>query len=324
MRRFSLKLAAACALAATSISTAFAHANLERPEAAPGSYKAVLRIPHGCDGKPTDTVRIEIPEGYIGVKPMPKAGWTTEIEKGDYAREYDLHGKKVSSGVKAVTWKGGDLPDEFYDEFVVSGSLAGVEGGQKLLFVTRQKCGDAELVWSEVATEGQDPHSLEHPAPALTIVAAEQHGHGHGAAAPAADAGGAGDIELTGGWARAMLPGQPTGGAYVTITNKGAEADRLVGASSPAAGKVEVHTMTVVNDVMTMRPAEGGLEIPAGGAVELKPGGFHLMFMQVSQPFQAGGEVPVTLEFERAGKVELVLPVSAAKAPAGHHSGHGG
>lgn len=321
MRPFILKIAAACVLTAASSLPAFAHASLEKAETTPGSYKAVLRIPHGCDGKPTDTVRIAIPEGYIGVKPMPKAGWTIELEKGDYAREYTLHGDKVSAGVTAVTWSGGDLPDEFFDEFVVSGTLAGVEPGQKLLFVASQKCGEAQLVWDEVAAEGQNPHSLEHPAPVLTIRAGGDGHHAHGAAT--AELATVGDLSIAEGWARAMLPGQPAGGAYVTIANKGAEPDRLVGANSPAAGKVEVHTMAVVNDVMTMRPVEGGLEVPAGGKLEMKPGGFHLMFMQVSQPFRDGGQVPVTLEFEKAGKVEIVLPVTAKGAPE-DHSSHGG
>lgn len=128
----------------------------------------------------------------------------------------------------------------------------------------------------------------------------------------------AGKLEISEAWARAMLPGQPAGGGFLTITNKGGEPDRLVGASSPAAGKVEVHTMEVVNDVMTMRPVQGGLEIPAGATVELKPGGLHLMFMKVSEPFKDGGTVPVSLEFEKAGAVEVVL---AVRKPGQEHSG---
>lgn len=129
----------------------------------------------------------------------------------------------------------------------------------------------------------------------------------------------AGNLEISGGWARAMLPGQPTGGAYLTITNKGSEDDRLIAESSPAAGKVEIHSMDVVNDVMVMRPVEGGLAIPAGAPVELKPGGLHLMFLQVSEPFRDGGTVTLELQFERAGKVDVVLPVRQARPD---HSGH--
>jgi copper(I)-binding protein len=119
----------------------------------------------------------------------------------------------------------------------------------------------------------------------------------------------AGDLEIGAYRAKAMLPGQPVGGGYLTIANKGAAPDRLMAVTSPSAGMVEIHVMEMVNDVMTMRPVEGGLEIPAGATVELKPGGTHLMFMMVTEPFKEGGEVPVTLEFEKAGKVELKLPV---------------
>jgi periplasmic copper chaperone A len=259
------------------------------------------------------------------VKPMPKVGWTLETTKGDYAERYDLHGKAVTSGVRSVTWSGGSLPDEFYDEFVLSGTLANVEEGQKLFFKTLQECDDGEVAWNEEPAEGQDPHSLEHPAPSLTILAAGGgvHGHGSHSVPVASDAVAVGDLTITGAWARAMLPGQPAGGGYLTIANKGQVADKLVSASSPSAGKVEIHTMEVVNDVMVMRPLEGGLDIPAGATVELKPGGLHVMFKAVKEPFKEGGSVPVALEFEKAGKVEVMLPVQA-KQGTDEHVGHGG
>jgi uncharacterized protein YcnI/copper(I)-binding protein len=319
MRRIFMPLAAACALTAISIIAAHAHASLEKGEAAPGSYKAVVKIPHGCDGQATHTVRLQIPEGYIGVKPMPKPGWAIATVKGDYARKYDLHGEEVASGVTEVTWSGGDLPDDFFDEFTVSGTLAGVEEGQTLFFKTTQLCADGEVAWTEEPAEGQDPHSLEHPAPALKIAAAGGGHEGHGAHQNAVVT--VGDLDITGQWARAMLPGQPAGGGYLTVANKGGDADRLVSASSPAAGRVEIHSMEVVDGVMVMRPVAGGLEIPAGGKVELKPGGLHLMFLEVAERFEEGGNVPLTLEFEKAGKVELTLPVKAA-AGGGDHSNH--
>ena len=130
-----------------------------------------------------------------------------------------------------------------------------------------------------------------------------------------------GDIEVSSGWVRAMLPGQPSGGGFVTIANTGQAPDRLVAAASPAAGKVEIHTMEIINDVMVMRPVEDGLEIPAGGRVELKPGGLHLMFMDVAAPFAAGSAITLTLEFENAGKVEVQLP---AMKPGSNPSSHGG
>lgn len=89
------QILAAVAVAALGASNALAHVSLETKEAAVGStYKAVLRIPHGCEGKPTNVVRVKIPEGVIAVKPMPKAGWTLEKVKGAYAKSYDLHGTR--------------------------------------------------------------------------------------------------------------------------------------------------------------------------------------------------------------------------------------
>lgn len=323
MRHLLIQFAAATALSAISVAAVHAHASLEKAEAAPGSYKAVVRIGHGCDGQPTHSVRVEVPEGYIGVRPQPKAGWSIDIEQGDYAHAYSLHGREVAAGVTAVTWSGGSLEDAHYDEFVLSGTLAAAVAGRPLFFKTVQTCPDARLAWDEIPAAGQDPHALDHPAPGLVVLAANDghgSGHGHGGSEAAAAAA---DIEVSAAWARAMLAGQKAAGAYMTLTNTGVEADRLVGGSSPAAGKVEVHTMEVVNDVMTMRPVEGGLEIPAGGSVELKPGSFHVMFMDVATPFVEGGTVPVTLEFEKAGSVELSLPVRAMQGAGGHGNGHG-
>jgi len=323
MRNLLVKLAAAAALSAVPTVSALAHATLERPQAAPGSYKAVLRVPHGCDGKATHTVRVTIPEGYIDVKPMPKPGWELAIEKGAYDHAYKLHGSEVTEGAKTVTWSGGRLDDAHYDEFVLSGTLAPSVAGSTLHFPATQLCDGGEVSWNEIAAPGQNPHELAHPAPSVTVAQADgaEAGHdghgGHGDHA-ATEAIHAGDLAITAAWARAMLPGQPAGGGYLTIANGGAAADRLVGAESSAAGKVEIHTMSVVNDVMTMRPVEGGLEIPAGATVELKPGGFHVMFLQVSEPFREGATVPVTLVFEKAGRVEVPFPVRAASGGGGH------
>ena len=300
--------ALAAAFAIISSAPAMAHVSLQQAEAAPGTYKAVLGIPHGCDGEPTVSVRVEIPEGFVDAKPMPKPGWDLEIERGDYARTYKVHGEEFSSGALAVTWKGGSLPDDQYDEFTVRGTLAGVTQGERLFFKTIQTCSSGEQVaWVEEPQSGQDAHSLENPAPSVLIRAG-----GHAADRPSHGMSGeakAGDLTITGAWARAMLPGQPTGGAYMTIGNAGKEPDRLIAVTSPAASEVEVHRMEMKGDVMIMRPVEGGLEIPAGASVKLEPGGLHLMFNHSAAPFKEGAEVPVTLEFERAGKVDLMLPV---------------
>ena len=132
-----------------------------------------------------------------------------------------------------------------------------------------------------------------------------------------------GAMKISGAWARAMLPGQPVGGGYLTIENTGAQADRLVAVTSGASPDIQIHEMKMEGDVMKMRQLSEGLEIPAGGKVELKPGGYHLMFMAVPGPFKEGGMVKVTLKFEKAGEAEVTLPVAAAdaKGPGDMHGG---
>ena len=121
-------------------------------------------------------------------------------------------------------------------------------------------------------------------------------------------------------WARATAPGAKVAGGYMVIRNAGA-ADRLVSASSPAAGKVELHVHINDNGVMKMREVPG-FDVPAKGAFELKPGGAHLMFMDLKRPFKEGDKVPVTLKFEKAGEVKAdfqVGQVGGSEAPTGHH-----
>lgn len=169
-----------CALAAASLATsAVAHATLEQTEAPAGSYyKAVMRVPHGCDGQATHTVSIRVPEGMIGVKPMPKAGWTLKTVTGAYENTYDNHGREVSEGVVEVIWSEGNLPNDWYDEFVLRGKLdGGLEEGGTLYFHTVQTCADGTVSWSEIPAEGQDSHDLKRPAPALTITGGHDHHH---------------------------------------------------------------------------------------------------------------------------------------------------
>jgi len=123
-----------------------------------------------------------------------------------------------------------------------------------------------------------------------------------------------GDIEITDAFARATLPNAPVAGGYLTITNRGTDDDRLVSATSPAAGKVELHEMSMQNDVMTMAPLPDGIAIAAGETVSLSPGGVHIMFMQLAKPFVEGESVPVTLKFEKAGEVTLDLSISGVGA----------
>ncbi len=121
-----------------------------------------------------------------------------------------------------------------------------------------------------------------------------------------------GDLELSGGFTKAMLPGQPVGGGFVVIKNSGSADDVLVAAESDVADRVELHEMVMENDVMKMRPLKDGIPVPAGGTVELKPGGLHMMFMGVKEPFVEGGTVKVKLTFKNAGSADVVLPVGPA------------
>lgn len=121
-------------------------------------------------------------------------------------------------------------------------------------------------------------------------------------------------------WLRATAPGAKVGGGYLTIRNTGTAADRLVGASSPAAARVELHVHFKEGEVMKMREVRA-FDVPAQGSFELKPGGAHLMFMELRQPFKEGDRVPVTLKFEKAGEVSAEFHVGrlgGATAPTGH------
>lgn len=130
-----------------------------------------------------------------------------------------------------------------------------------------------------------------------------------------------GELEIDRPWTRATPPGADTGGGFLTITNESDAPDRLVGAASPIAGRTEIHEMTVVDDVMRMRPLAEGIEIPAGATVELKPGSFHIMFLDLAGPIEQGATVPVTLDFEKAGSIDVELTVAPPGAPGPEH-GH--
>ena len=123
-----------------------------------------------------------------------------------------------------------------------------------------------------------------------------------------------GNLTISAPYVRAMVPGAPVGGGYMTITNMGGTDDRLVAASSPRAAAVQIHEMKMDNDVMIMRELAGGLPIPAGQTVELKPGGYHVMFMKVAEPFLQGQTVKATLKFEKAGSVDVDFPVGSIVA----------
>lgn len=152
---------------------------------------------------------------------------------------------------------------------------------------------------------------------ALSLPAAAVLAHGYKA----------GTLSIAHPWSRQTAPGQTVGGGYLVVTNAGAKDDRLVAVSSPTATQVQLHTMSMDGGVMRMREVTGGLTVPAHGTLELKPGGYHVMFIGLKAPFKLGAKVPATLTFQRAGKVQVEFAVepitSTGPAPAMEH-GHAG
>lgn len=335
VNRTLLAWAAALLVSAPS---AQAHVNLERPEAPRGkSYKAVLKVPHGCDGTATHTVRVEIPEGFIGVKPMPKPGWTIKTVRGPYAQTYGYYHGPIKEGVREIEWSGGELPDDHYDEFVAAGFLAReLEPGAKLYFKVVQVCAKGEERWVDVPGDGVDPHDLKAPAAVLRIAVdageekhAHGHKHGHGhthaeakGAAPEDGAATIGTLAVDGAWTRATADGAKVAAGYLTIRNTGSAADTLVAVETSVAGRGEIHDMTMTDGVMRMRRLAEGVEIPAGGAVELKPGGKHIMFLDLKERLVEGGRVTVKLTFKSGATGEVAFPVRALGASGGNGGGH--
>ena len=330
MKNLSLTFVPALALALSG-SAALAHSTLAQSEVTAGATtKLTVRVPHGCDGEATHTVELTLPEGVYNAKPMPKAGWELTTETGAYATPYMNHGTEMTEGVRKVTWSGGNLEDGWYDEFTVRAAIGPDVAPDTILYLpVMQYCADGTADWTD--TSGAD--GVPNPAPKTRVVAGAGHGHGHGhghgaghghdhdAAATTNDGPVvAGDLTLTGGFSRATLPNAPVGGGFLTIQNAGA-ADRLVAASSDVSERVEIHEMAMDGDVMRMRELPDGLPLPAGETVDLKPGGYHLMFMGLSGALVEGETLEVTLEFENAGEVVVPLLIGAPNAKASDDGG---
>ncbi|WP_374635462.1 DUF1775 domain-containing protein [Paracoccus sp. (in: a-proteobacteria)] len=301
-----------------------AHATLESKEAPAGAaYRAVIRIGHGCKGEATQTLRVKLPEGFYNAKPMPKAGWTLETVKGAYATPFDNHGTPMTEGTREVVWSGGDLSDDWYDEFVLRGTVGPeVAPGTVLYFQTVQECANGTADWTDTSGNADLPN----PAPGVTVTAAAaKPGHHMQAMAPEAPAPVVlGDLTLSNPYSRASLPKSPVAGGFLTITNAGGD-DRLIGVSADAiSARGEIHDMKMEGDVMKMRELPDGLPIPAGETVELMPGAKHLMFMELKQPLVAGEQIKVKLVFEKAGEVELPMNVVARDAAGAMQGGMNG
>lgn len=166
-------IASALLLTALGATAASAHVTLETSQApVASSYKAIFRVPHGCDGKTTTRIRVQIPEGVIAVKPQPKPGWTLDKVKGKYEKSYDYYGTPTTEGVKELSWSGGNLPDDEYDEFVARVYLSGdLKPGTTLYFPVVQECTDgAAERWIEIPEAGKNADDYETPAPGVKLL----------------------------------------------------------------------------------------------------------------------------------------------------------
>lgn len=151
---------------------ASAHVVLQDGVAAAGAgYRAALLVGHGCDGSATTAIRVQIPEGFQGAKPMPKAGWTLKVTSAKLAKPYDSYGKTVTDDVVEISWtanKDNALQDGWYDEFVLRGTTPKQAG--QLWFKVLQTCEKGQTDWAEIPAKGVDAHSLKSPAAMLEVI----------------------------------------------------------------------------------------------------------------------------------------------------------
>jgi copper(I)-binding protein len=121
-------------------------------------------------------------------------------------------------------------------------------------------------------------------------------------------------------WSRATPKGASVGAGYLVIENRGSGADRFLSVSSEVAGRAEIHEMAVTDGVMRMRPLPKGVEIAPGMTAKFEPGGLHVMFLDLKRPLEKGDRIKATLNFEKAGPVEVEFVVEAMGGP--QHQGH--
>jgi copper(I)-binding protein/uncharacterized protein YcnI len=326
-----MRIGLAILLPVLAAGSASAHVTLADPKAAPGAYYvSFFRVGHGCAGSATTALRIEVPDRVPVIRPQPKAGWTIEIERAPLNPPVKGEGgKMLTERVKAITWRGGPLPDEDWDQFGVSAKLPDTLG--KLYFPAVQTCEVGEARWVEVPAADK-PGRLQHPAPAVEIAAdaggddmagMDMSGMDMGGAKAEASSPAAGrakdrhgrraGVEVINPWIAPPPQGAPTAAGYLTIRNGGAEADALVGASTPSAEKLELHSMTMTGGVMRMRPITSGLAIPAGKIVVIGPNaGYHLMLIRPNRVLKPGDRVPATLRFAKAGAIPVTFVVGKA------------
>jgi periplasmic copper chaperone A len=168
----AIKLIAAYAIL-TGAHSSFSHVVLQDGAAAAGaSYRATLRVGHGCGTSPTSAMRVTIPAGFNGAQPMPKPGWTLSTKVGKLAQPYEAHGTKYTDGVLEITWtaNGPDnaLPADYYDEFVLRGTTPTAPG--PIWFKVVQSCAQGSNDWVEVPASGSSTKDLKMPAALLEVL----------------------------------------------------------------------------------------------------------------------------------------------------------
>ncbi|KQX32325.1 copper chaperone PCu(A)C [Variovorax sp. Root434] len=296
----TLKTLAACAML-TGVAAASAHVSLPPGGATVGSdYNAAFRVGHACEGAKTTTgLAVRLPKGFVLSDAQARKGWKLDVQKGG------------AGGDGEVRWTAekpeNALPGSERAEFVLRGKVPAAPG--TLWFKVLQTCDVGVADWAEVPASGNSTKGLKSPAAKLEVVAQ-----------------GVATVDVRDGWVRQSVPGQSGTGAFMKLTAP--TGTKLVGISTPAAGIAEVHEMKMEGDTMKMRELTGGLDLPAGQTVELKPGGYHVMMMDLKGPLAKGASVPMTLKFEDAKGVktalDLALPVGApegadAAGPAHQH-----
>lgn len=175
------KIIAACAITVGS-APAFSHMVLETGSAAAGSsYKAVFLVGHGCQGSATTGVAVQVPTGFQGAKPYPKAGWAVSATSAPLAQPYTSHGKQITQDVSVVRWtaasKEAALPDALVDEFLLRGKLPETSG--PLWFKVLQTCENGHNDWSEIPATGTSTQGLKAPAVLLEVTPAQTGHHQH-------------------------------------------------------------------------------------------------------------------------------------------------
>jgi copper(I)-binding protein len=272
--------------------SAFAQVTLPSGGATSGTdYEAAFRVGHACEGaKSTTGVTVRLPKGFSFTDAQARKGWRLEAPPpGDNGGEVRWTAEVAQAA----------LPGSERAEFILHGRLPAAPGA--LWFKVLQTCDTGSADWAQIPASGPSTAGLERPAARLDVLAP-----------------GVAPVDVRDAWIRASVPGQSGTGAFMKLTAPSGA--RLVGASTPAAGVAGVHEMKMEGDTMRMRGV-ASLELPPRQTVELKPGGYHIMLMDLKQPLATGTTVPLTLDFEDAkghkSTLELKVPVQVgATTPA--------